>query len=107
MNGEVDTIDVQPAQASRVAGDNHLKQELVRTPALTVFWLTFRITQAPLNNVKVRQAIAAAIDPDPYIAPIFHGQGLPPKTLLPKGIARFAPPPPPPPHSQLAPPPPT
>ena len=91
MNGEVDTIDVQPAQASRVASDNHLKQELVRTPALTVFWLTFRITQAPLNNVKVRQALAAAIDRDAYIAKIFQGQGLPAETLIPKGMRGYAP----------------
>jgi oligopeptide transport system substrate-binding protein len=91
LNGEVDTIDVQPAQASRVAGDNHLKQELVRTPTLTVFWLTFRITQAPLNNVKVRQALAAAIDRDAYIAKIFQGQGLPAETLIPKGMRGYAP----------------
>jgi len=89
--GEVDMTDVQPAQASRVAGDSHLKQELVRTPALTVFWLTFRITQAPLNNVKVRQAIAAAIDRDAYIAQIFQGQGLPAETFIPKGMRGYAP----------------
>ncbi len=91
MKGEVDSTDVQPAQASRVAGDNHLKHELVRTPALTVFWLTFRITQAPLNNLKVRQAIAAAIDRDAYIAQIFQGQGLPAETLIPKGMRGYAP----------------
>jgi len=91
MNGQVDTIDVQPAQASRVAGDNHLKQELVRTPSLTVFWLTFRITQAPLNNVKARQAIAAAIDRDAYIAQIFQAQGIPAETLIPKGMRGYAP----------------
>jgi ABC-type oligopeptide transport system substrate-binding subunit len=91
LNGEVDTMDVQPAQASRVAADNHLKQELVRTPALTVFWLTFRITQAPLNNVKVRQAIAAAIDRNAYIAQIFQDQGLPAETLIPKGMRGYAP----------------
>jgi len=91
MNSEVDTIDVQPAQATRVAGDIHLKQDLLRTPALTVFWLTFRITQAPLNNMKVRQAIAAAIDRNAYIAQIFQGQGLPAETLIPKGMRGYAP----------------
>src|SRR5258706_2407852 len=74
MNGEVDSTDVQPAQAARVAGDTHLKQELVRTPALTVFWLTFRITQAPLNNVKVRQALTAPSVHNAHIAKSFHGQ---------------------------------
>jgi len=89
--GELDTIDVQPAQASKVAGDNHLKQEIIRTPALTVFWMAFRVNQAPLNNVKVRQAIAAAIDRDAYIAQIFQGQGLAAETLIPKGMRGYAP----------------
>ena len=89
--GELDTIDVQPAQASKVGGDNHLKQELIRTPALTVFWMAFRVNQAPLNNVKVRQAIAAAIDRDAYVARIFQGQGLAAETLIPKGMRGYAP----------------
>ena len=90
-SGELDTMDVQPAQASKVAGDNHLKQELVRTPALTVFWLAFRVNQAPLNNVKVRQAIAAAIDRDAFVAQIFQGQGMPAETFIPKGMRGYAP----------------
>jgi oligopeptide transport system substrate-binding protein len=90
-NGELDTIDVQPAQAASVAGDGQLKQDLVKTPALTVFWMTFRTSAAPLNNVKVRQAIATAIDRDAYITQIFQGQGLPAETFIPKGMHGYAP----------------
>lgn len=90
-NGDLDSIDVQPAQAAKVAGDNHLKQDLIRTPALTVFWMTFRVSQAPLNNPKVRQAIASAIDRDAYIAQIFSGQGMPAETFIPKGMRGYAP----------------
>jgi oligopeptide transport system substrate-binding protein len=90
-NGELDEIGVQPAQAAAVAGDVHLNVDLVKTPALSVFWIVFRLDQAPLNNLKVRQAIAAAIDRDAFIAQIFQGQGLPAETFIPKGMHGYAP----------------
>ncbi len=90
-NGELDEIDVQPAQAAAVAGDAHLNVDLVKAPALSVFWIVFRLDQAPLDNVKVRQAIAAAIDRDAFIAQIFQGQGLPAQTFIPKGMRGYAP----------------
>jgi len=90
-NGELDEIDVQPAQAAAAAGDAHLKVDLSKTPALSVFWIAFRLDQAPLNNLKVRQAIAAAIDRDAFIAQIFQGQGLPAVTFIPKGMHGYAP----------------
>jgi oligopeptide transport system substrate-binding protein len=90
-NGELDEIDVQPAQAAVVAGDAQLKLDLVKTPALSVFWIVFRLDQAPLNNLKVRQAIAAAIDRDAFVAQIFQGQGLPASTFIPKGMHGYAP----------------
>jgi len=90
-NGELDEIDVQPAQAAVVASDGHLKVDLAKTPALSVFWIVFRLDQPPLTNVKVRQAIAAAIDRDAFIAQIFQGQGLPAETFIPKGMRGYAP----------------
>jgi oligopeptide transport system substrate-binding protein len=90
-NGELDEIDVQPAQAAGVAADAQLKPALVKTPDLSVFWIVFRLDQAPLNNLKVRQTIAAAIDRDAFIAQIFQGQGLPAATFIPKGMHGYAP----------------
>jgi oligopeptide transport system substrate-binding protein len=90
-NGELDVVDVQPAQATNVAADAQLKQQLVKTPALTVFWIVFRVNQAPLNNPKVRQAIAAAIDRDAFVAQVFQGQGMPAETFIPKGMHGYAP----------------
>jgi oligopeptide transport system substrate-binding protein len=90
-NGELDAIDVQPAQASTVAADAQMKKELVKNPALTVFWIVFRVNQAPMNNVKVRQAIAAAIDRDAFIAQVFQGQGMPAQTFIPQGMRGYAP----------------
>ena len=90
-SGGLDEIDVQPAQASGVAGDTSLSRELSKTPSLTVFWLVFRVTSAPLNSAKVRRAISEAIDRNAYIAQIFQGQGIPAETFIPKGMHGYSP----------------
>jgi oligopeptide transport system substrate-binding protein len=90
-NGELDEMTVQPAHAASVAGDSQTKQDLVKIPAMTVFWIAFRVNQAPVNNIKVRQAIAAAIDRDAFVAQIFQGEGIPAETFIPKGMHGYAP----------------
>ena len=90
-SGGLDEIDLQPAQASGVAGDTSLSRELSKTPSLTVFWLVFRVTSAPLNSAKVRRAISEAIDRNAYIAQIFQGPGIPAETFIPKGMHGYSP----------------
>ncbi|TAN32249.1 peptide ABC transporter substrate-binding protein [bacterium] len=89
-NGELDEISVQPAQAAAAAGDSKLKQDLIRTPDLTVFWIVFRVNSPLLGNPKVRQAIAQAIDRAAFVAQIFQGQGMPAETFIPKGMHGYA-----------------
>lgn len=90
-SGELDVINVQPAQASATAGDASLNRELSKTPSLTVFWLVFRVTSPPLNNVKLRRAIAKAIDRSVLVAQIFQGQAMPAETFIPTGMHGYAP----------------
>jgi oligopeptide transport system substrate-binding protein len=90
-NGELDVIDVQPAQAVAVAGDAKLAKDLVKTPSLSVFWITFRVNAPPLNNAKVRLALAEAIDRNAFVTQIFQGQGIPAETFIPKGMRGYAP----------------
>jgi oligopeptide transport system substrate-binding protein len=90
-NGELDVIDVQPAQAAAVAADSKLGQDLVKTPSLTVYWIEFRVDSPPLNNPKVRLALAEAIDRSAFVAQIFQGQGMPAETLIPKGMHGYSP----------------
>ena len=85
-SGQLDEISVQPAQAAGVAGDSSLKQDLVKTPDLTVFWITFRVDASLTSNAKLRLAIAQAIDRDAFVAQIFQGQGLPADTFIPEGM---------------------
>jgi oligopeptide transport system substrate-binding protein len=90
-NGELDEIDVQPAQAAGVAVDASLNRELIKTPSLTVFWLVFRLTSSPLSNAKVRRALSEAIDRGAFVAQVFQGEGIPAQTFIPNGMHGYAP----------------
>ena len=89
-NGDLDEISVQPAQAAAVSGDPTLKGDLVKTPDLTVYWIVFRVTSPPLNNPKLRLAIAEAIDRNAYVSQIFQGQGMAADTFLPEGMRGYS-----------------
>ncbi len=85
-SGALDIARVEPAQASAVASDSTLSQNLVKTPDLTVFWLVFRVNSPPLDNVKLRLAIAQAIDRQALVSQIFQGQAMPADSFIPQGM---------------------
>ena len=89
-NGELDVITVQPAQAATVAGDSSLKQGLIKTPDLTVFWIAFRLNASKTNNPKLRLAIAQAIDRDAFVAQVFQGQAIAADSFIPKGMRGYS-----------------
>ena len=89
--GELDAAMVQLAQATSVAGDRTLSHQLVKTPNLTVFWITFRVNSPPLDNPRLRQAIAQAIDRNAFVKEILQGEGEPAATFIPKGMHGYAP----------------
>jgi oligopeptide transport system substrate-binding protein len=53
--------------------------------------LVFHVTSAPLNNVRVRRAIAEAIDRAAFVAQVFQGQATPAASLIPQGMHGYAP----------------
>ena len=89
-NGELDEIAIQPAQAEEVSHDSTLSRQLRKTANLTVFWLVFRVNSPPLNNAKVRLAIAQAIDRNAYANGIFQGLSTPATSFIPKGMHGYA-----------------
>jgi oligopeptide transport system substrate-binding protein len=90
-SGQLDVIDVQPAQAATVEADAQLSHGLMKTPSLSVYWLVFHVTTAPLSNVKVRRAIAEGIDRAAFVAQVFQGQAMPAETFIPQGMHGYAP----------------
>jgi oligopeptide transport system substrate-binding protein len=88
---QLDVIAVQPAQAAAVAGDAQLSHELMKTPSLSVYWLVFHVTSPPLNNVKLRRAIAEGIDRAAFVAQVFQGQAIPAESFIPQGMHGYSP----------------
>jgi len=91
QSGEIDVMTVQPAQAATIAADRSLTNNVVRSPALTVYWITFRVTSPRLSNPRVRQALAEAIDRTGFVNKVFQGQGRPLETFIPQGMRGYAP----------------
>lgn len=90
-NGDLDEISVQPAQAAEVTGDSTLNRELVKTANLTVFWIVFRTNSPPLDNARLRQAIAQALDRDAFVSQVFAGEAAPATTFIPRGMHGYTP----------------
>ena len=91
QSGDIDVMTVQPAQAVAVAGDRSLSKDVVRSPALTAYWITFRVMSPRLSNPRVREALAQAIDRSGYVNKVFQGQGRPLETFIPQGMHGYAP----------------
>ncbi len=90
-NRDLDVMNVQPAQAATITGDSALSHQLVKTPNLTVFWIVFRVNSPPLDNVKLRQAMAEAIDRNAFVDQVFAGEAMPATTFIPKGMHGYSP----------------
>jgi oligopeptide transport system substrate-binding protein len=83
---ELDEIRVDLPQSASVTQDESLKRQLIKTPDLTVFWMSFRVNSPPLDNAHLRQAIAQAIDRQAFVNTVLAGQGLPAVSLVPRGM---------------------
>lgn len=91
QSGDLDEIAVDLPQAAVVGASSSLSRDLVKTPDLTTFWMTFRTNSPPLDNPRLRQALAQAIDRDAFVAQILSGEGLPADTFIPKGMHGYTP----------------
>lgn len=91
QHGDIDEISVDLPQAAAVSNDSQLNRQLVKTPDLTVFWMALRVDSPPLDNIKLRQAIAQSIDRNAFVTQILAGEGLPASTFIPKGMHGYTP----------------
>lgn len=73
---EVDiAYDIEPIDKARVKDDKNL--DLIEEPSLSMSYLGFNTNKAPFDNLKVRQAVAYALDVKPIIDVVFQGSGTP------------------------------
>lgn len=69
--------------------DAHLTNfpgETDKIPDLAVFYVGFRMSKAPFDNVNLRRAFSAAIDRQQFVDQVRQGQGYPMRHLTPPGI---------------------
>ena len=84
LNGEVETSGIPDAELEAHLAE--FNDETVQIPDLAVFYIAFRMTKEPFDNVHVRRAFSAAFDRETFNATVRQGQGLPMKHFAPPGI---------------------
>jgi oligopeptide transport system substrate-binding protein len=90
-NGDLDVMAVQPAQSGTVNGDGSLSRQLVKVPNLTTYWVVFRVNSPPVDNSRLRLALAQALDRRAFVDQVLTGQGMPISTFIPNGMHGYSP----------------
>ncbi|MCE1787078.1 ABC transporter substrate-binding protein, partial [Enterobacter hormaechei] len=70
-----------PADIARMKQDKNIV--LMEEAGLNVGYLSFNVTKPPLDNVKVRQALAMAVNKDAILEAVYQGAGQKAKNLIP------------------------
>src|SRR3954471_2049926 len=88
--GEIDWTDSIPAQrVTQLKNDDSLT--LAMTPSNDYWYLALNEARAPWNDVRVRQAIAYAIDRDAILQATSYGTAVANQLAIPKGNPWYAP----------------
>jgi len=89
-NGELDVYDVPSADFERLTTDPKWKDLVLRIPALDSYYFQLNNFSPPLDDVRVRQAIAYAIDRQSILDKILKSGALA-YTVLPPGMPCYNP----------------
>src|SRR5919202_4559186 len=84
--GAIDISSVPPAEIPHVRSDPQLKDQIYQANVLQTLMLRFTTTKPPFNDVRVRQAFAAAIDRQTLVQQVVHGVGTPAYSFVPPGM---------------------
>jgi oligopeptide transport system substrate-binding protein len=89
QQGEFDLGAPAASQLPQIEQDPTLSQELHRQVGANTYYISFNNAAKPFDNVKVRQAFAAAMNRDQYIQQINNGVGVAAGTFLYPGIPGY------------------
>ncbi len=84
LNNEVEVTGIPSEELETHLND--FSDETIQVPDLAVFYISFRMTKAPFDDVHVRRAFGAAFDRETFVTEVRQGQGLPMKHFAPPGI---------------------
>lgn len=80
-----DVVPVPDDTAAAVLADPRLARLAVRQTRPATTWITCNVERAPLDQLAVRRALAAAVDREAFVAAALGGAALPAYSLLPPG----------------------
>jgi len=86
--GHLEESPVPPACRNKV---NDPRYQYVRRPTFNVRFYGLNTRLRPWNNLRVRQAIAHALDPEPIVQEIFLGRHVTARGILPPGVPGYNP----------------
>jgi oligopeptide transport system substrate-binding protein len=84
-NNELDMTSLQAGDLRRLQSDPRASKDVFRYPFPGTWYLLPQVTKAPFNNVKVRRAVAHAIDRDNVIK-VAQGLAVPAWSMIPPGF---------------------
>lgn len=88
-NNEFDRTAVSGPDLQRAKIDPELSQELITFPNFGTYYTIFQTSKPPFNNIKLRQAIAHAIDRESICNIVLGGAATPAYGMLPKGFPGY------------------
>lgn len=88
--GDIDIAGISGSNVTRVRDPKDpLHNDLMTAVNLCTSFLNLDVTQAPFDDLKVRQAFSLAFDRQKYIDSVLSGVGLPAKGLYPPGLPGY------------------
>ena len=91
-SGEIDMTGISTTDVQRVLDPaDPLHPDLVSGVSMCTNYVTFDVTKAPFDDVKVRQAFSMAFDRQKYIDVVDNGVGIPALGLYPPALPGFNP----------------
>src|SRR5256884_4874677 len=86
-NNEIDLTRLQTADLKRLQSDLRTSKEVFRFPYPGTWYLLPQVTKPPFDNVKVRRAVAHAIDRE-NVVKVSQGFAIPAHAMIPPGFPR-------------------
>jgi oligopeptide transport system substrate-binding protein len=89
--GDLDFLNVSTQNVDTVRNDPKLSKQAKLYDRLSTTWNAYNTKKAPLDNVKVQQALSKSVDRDKLANNVLHGTAKPFSTFIPKGEAGYDP----------------
>jgi len=87
--GDLDALNVPISNVDVVRGDPKLSKQAKLYKKLSTFWMSYNSKKAPLDNAKVRMALAKSIDREKLTKNVMKDTNSPIQSFIPKGMNGF------------------